>query len=337
VVGAAGLELRDRGLLPVIGDSPGGPFTPLLLSRLYAETRMTGAAEMCGGELSLDTAVTEVEGRGLAVPRRFTFCRAMVESAALINLCKLKTHGLTGLTAGVKNLFGCVPGLLKTEYHMTQPTVETFSDALADIAQVMAPRLTIMDAIDAMEGAGPSHGTPKRLGLLFAAEDPFALDYAVARMLGIGHEGFTTLAAAARRGYGPQQDEQLRVVWLQPDEDSQALTGAPAVKLLRGLVSDGIQLLRPENLASLQGRGMIRRVLRSVQPWLRARPALSPDLCTGCGTCARVCPVKALTIKDRRPQIDLRNCIRCYCCHELCPKGALHIERPIGSRLIYGR
>jgi uncharacterized protein (DUF362 family)/NAD-dependent dihydropyrimidine dehydrogenase PreA subunit len=337
VVSAVGMEVSGRGLAPVIGDSPGGPFNPGLLRRLYAETAMAQAAGDCNGELNYDTEAVEVEGRGLEVERRFTFCRAMVEAAALVNLCKLKTHGLTGLTAGVKNLFGCVPGLLKTEYHMTQPTVEAFSDVLTDIARIMSPRLTIMDAVDAMEGAGPSHGTPRRIGLLFASADPFALDYAVARMLSVGPEGFTTLAAALRRGYGPQDDEQLEIAWLGPGESPTILTGDKAVRLLRSLAPSSFGLLSPENLASLHGRGMVRRVLRSVQPWLRTRPELSPGLCSGCGTCARACPAGALVLKSRRPKIDLRRCIRCYCCQELCPQGALRIIRPIGSWLLYRR
>lgn len=337
VVAAVGLEMRKLGLNVVIGDSPGGPFTPRLLERLYAETAMGAAAAACGAQLNLDTSIVEVTGQEPAVPKRFTLCRAMVESDALVNICKLKTHGLTGLTAAVKNLFGCVPGLLKTEYHMTQPTVEAFSEVLADIAWVVRPRLTIMDAVDAMEGAGPSHGTPRHLGLLFAGTDPFALDFAVARMLGTGPDGFTTLGAAFRRGYGPQRDEQLEVVWLPLAGTPASHQGAAAADLLRGLAPEGFRLLEPENLAGLHGRGVVRRVLRAVQPWLRTRPALNPALCTGCGTCVRVCPPKAIALENRRPHIDLRRCIRCYCCHELCPEGALRIARPLGSRLAYRR
>ena len=35
----------------------------------------------------------------------------------LINLPKLKTHGISTLTVGVKNLFGLVPGTVKVGYH----------------------------------------------------------------------------------------------------------------------------------------------------------------------------------------------------------------------------
>ena len=337
VVAAVGRELAAGGCELVLGDSPGGPFTRALLERLYARTGMDRAAADCGAELAYDTAAVEVQATNLPHPRSFTLCRSVDQADLLINLCKLKTHGLTGITAAAKNLFGCIPGMLKTEYHMTQPTVEAFSDVLVDLARFLAPALSVCDAIVAMEGAGPSHGKPRRLGLLLAAADPFALDYALAKLLGVGPDEFTTLAAAARRGYGPQSDDQFEVVMADPQTGPRTARGPAAAGLLRGLAPAGFELLQPEQLVGLHGRGVLQAVLRRVQPFLRSRPAFSPATCNGCGTCVRSCPADALEMAGRLPRLNLKICIRCYCCQELCPQGAVTIVRPAFSRLIYRR
>jgi uncharacterized protein (DUF362 family)/Pyruvate/2-oxoacid:ferredoxin oxidoreductase delta subunit len=331
-----GRHLGQMGYRIVIGDSPGGPFTPSALRRVYETTAMTVAAAECGGELSFDTSSREVAGRDLPSPRNFLFTTAALDNDLLVNVCKLKTHGLTGVTAAAKNLFGCVPGLEKTKFHMNQPSVESFSDAMADIARTLAPKISICDAVLAMEGAGPSHGRPKHMGLVMASTDPFALDYAIARLLGVGPDGFTTLAAALRRGYGPQTDDQLEVVLVDGADRTQA-TGRAAATLLRSLRPAEFELLPPENLSGLQGRGAIKTILRAIQPWLRSQPRFSRAKCTKCGTCLRSCPAKALRMGDGKPVVDLDACIRCYCCQELCPEGAVEIYRTPLHRLLYGR
>jgi len=335
VIEASASLLSRAGYEVLIGDSPGGPFTPGVLRRLYGATGMARAAAGAGATLSYDVTCREVRDTTLPVERTFVVCDAMWQSDLLINICKLKTHGLTGLTAAAKNLFGCIAGLHKTEYHMTQPTVESFSDVLVDIAKLMSPALSICDAVLAMEGAGPSHGRPKALGLLLAATDPFALDYAIACLLAVGPRDFTTLAAALRRGYGPQRDDELEVV-LTGDKP-ELFRGKDARAQLESLRPASFELLRPEDLSSLQGRGALKSVLRSLQPLLRSRPAFSNDVCNQCRTCLRSCPVDALTLTGKAPTVDLSKCIRCYCCQELCPLGAVRISQPALARLLYGR
>jgi ferredoxin len=44
--------------------------------------------------------------------------------------------------------------------------------------------------------------------------------------------------------------------------------------------------------------------------------------CTGCGTCARVCPVNNIEIVDGKP-VWLNHCENCYACYAWCPKNAV--------------
>ncbi len=47
------------------------------------------------------------------------------------------------------------------------------------------------------------------------------------------------------------------------------------------------------------------------------------DACTGCGTCAKLCPVNNIEIVDGKP-VFLHKCELCFACDEWCPAGAIH-------------
>ena len=81
------------------------------------------------------------------------------------------------LTLSVKNLFGLVIGKRKPVLHcLVKNNKVTFGKILVDIAKQVAPSLTIIDGISAMQGNGPINGTPYPLGLLAAGQDMTALD-----------------------------------------------------------------------------------------------------------------------------------------------------------------
>ena len=167
--------LVQRGAVVVLGDSPGGPFLAPLIRRLY-ETTGLRLSEQAGGTLNEDFGYTEVknpEGKSL---RRFAYVDWLRNCDAVINFCKLKSHGMMGMTAAVKNLYGVIPGTYKSEYHFQHVEPMNFADMLVDLDEYVRPRLHLVDAVDIMEGNGPTMGTPRRLGLLLAGTDPYRLD-----------------------------------------------------------------------------------------------------------------------------------------------------------------
>ena len=103
----------------------------------------------------------------------------------LINLPKLKTHGTMVYTGAVKNMFGTIAGVKKTEYHFRMPNYNTFSNVLIDIYLSRMPALNIMDAVIGMEGHGPTGGTPRKIGCILASEDGFALDSVCLDLIGV--------------------------------------------------------------------------------------------------------------------------------------------------------
>ena len=124
-----------------------------------------------------------------------------MDADVVINLPKVKSHVQLTLTMGVKNLFGCVPGKMKAWWHMEAgKSQERFGTMLVETARAIAPDLTILDGIIGHEGNGPSGGEPRRLGILAASPDVFALDRALVEILQVDPATIPTIVAAQRLG-----------------------------------------------------------------------------------------------------------------------------------------
>jgi uncharacterized protein (DUF362 family) len=124
-----------------------------------------------------------------------------IEADVVINLPKVKSHVQLTLTMGVKNLFGCVPGKMKAWWHMEAgKDCDRFGEMLVETARAIAPDLTILDGILGHEGNGPSGGEPRRLNLLAASSNVFALDRAIVDILNVDPASVPTVAASQRLG-----------------------------------------------------------------------------------------------------------------------------------------
>ena len=297
-----------------VADSPGGPYTAAALEGVYAASGMA-AAEAAGARLNRGTGFRPVPSAGKAVSE-FSLIDQVAGADLVINLPKLKTHGMTGMSGAVKNLFGCIPGLQKPELHFQFPEPERFSAMLVDLALTVRPSLTIVDGIDAMEGNGPSGGEVRRLGLTFASRDPFALDLIAAAALGMAPGEVTTLAESIRRGLCPASPGGVDLL-------GGGFRTVPNWKRAEGKALDFAD----------HAPAALRPALRKLMPLLAPRPAIRTRDCVGCGKCAESCPAKVIRITGGKAVIRRRGCIRCFCCHEMCPVRAVDIRR---SPLLHG-
>lgn len=316
VVQAVARLVAEAGARPIIGDSPGGPFTAKMLELIYRGTGMEQAARAGGAELNFNTEQVEVKNPSAKLLKQLTIIKAVQEADVIINLPKLKTHGMTTYTGAVKNLFGTVPGLLKVDYHMRMPNVEDFCDALVDIALTIKPALSVMDAIIGMEGNGPSAGDPVELGALLVSPDPFALDVVACHLAGIDTTQVPTITAAHRRGLCPLNAADIEILGCDPLQLRQSF---------RLPESTSVHMARPF-LPGFLERALLER--------LRPRPEFAAEECVKCGVCLESCPPKALVMGQRKPEVDYKKCIRCFCCQELCPQKAVKIRRSLLSRLL---
>ncbi|RJQ78429.1 MAG: DUF362 domain-containing protein, partial [Desulfobacteraceae bacterium] len=159
---AAAQYLLDQGARVQVSDSPGvGGFRKVITDTGYKEAFEGLDVTLKAFEGSLDVDVGEPFGR---IP----IAREAIEADRVINLAKLKTHAQMYLTLGVKNIFGCIVGLRKPEWHMRIGVDRRiFARLLVQIHQAVAPAFTIVDGVTALEGQGPGRsGRAREMGLL---------------------------------------------------------------------------------------------------------------------------------------------------------------------------
>ncbi|MEG1790593.1 MAG: DUF362 domain-containing protein [Oscillospiraceae bacterium] len=306
--------LTARGAEVVVGDSPGGPFNAAWVNGIYAGTGVR-AVEAAGATLNRDFSVREIAFPEGVAAKQLPLTAWLLEADAVIDFAKLKTHGLTGLTAAVKNFFGAIPGTRKPEFHYMHPRVGDFANMLVDLNEFIKPRLTLVDAVLCMEGNGPTQGVPRHMGALIAADTPYNADLLCARLIGLETENAPTIKAAIERGLCPDSLEKL------------ALYGDPAAFAQ----PDFEKLPVHDDVIFREKLPIINRFLERN---FGTGPKVDRKKCIGCGKCAEVCPMKAAVIKNRRATINRKTCIRCFCCQEFCPKGAISVSRPALARLI---
>ena len=314
--------VRREGAFPVVVESPGAgiPHTVRALRRVYGRTGLAAMAEEIGLELGLDTEVEAVSAPGAVLAKRVDMLRAVREADGVISLPKLKTHTYMTFTGAVKNLFGVIPGYAKPGFHAKLADPGRFADMLLDVCGLVSPRLSVMDAVLALEGDGPgTAGRPRMVGALLAGADPVSLDLAACRMVGIEPAAVPVLLAAQHRGL-----VDLRA--------ASPVLGVP----LDAFGVAGFEWPRSTwNGGGFGPRAAMERALRPVlNNATNPRPRPRPGRCTACGVCARACPVGAVTVRDRLALVDDARCIRCYCCHELCPEGAVDLERTLTGRAL---
>ena len=234
--------LASRGADVVVGDSPGGLYNAAHLNRVYAAAGMK-AVEHWGGRLNQDFTEREASFPQGKVCRQFQYTAWLDGADAIIDFCKLKTHGMMAMTCGAKNMFGAIPGTVKTECHFRYQDPRDFARMIVDLAEYFKPRLIIVDAVECMEGNGPTGGTPRHMGAVLAGENPHKVDLVCAGLIGLKREEVPTLEAALERGLIPPSAGELTVAG-DPGafavSDFQ-LIGTSNSHLFRG---DGTSLLR---------------------------------------------------------------------------------------------
>ena len=180
MIRALAMIILDCGGQPYIGDSPGYAS----LERCLADSGTQAVVDELGIKVVSFKTQVEVSRPENRILKRFQLAAPVLEFDRIINLPKLKTHGMMGLTLAVKNLFGCIPGYDKARWHLRSGhNRQLFTRILLDIYQTVKPDLHILDGVVGMEGEGPTHGQPVSFGILGASPDGIGLDYATARLI----------------------------------------------------------------------------------------------------------------------------------------------------------
>ncbi len=310
--------VKEAGGVPFVGDSSGMP----LYERVLRATGVRSVAEELGAEIvDFSADACEVENPDGVRVKRLVLSKAVVEADKLISLPKLKTHGQVYFTGAIKNQLGCVPGLLKAQYHFRFPERDLFAGALLDINRYLKPKavLAIMDGVVAMEGNGPSGGNPRDVGVIIAGREFPAVDVVACRVVNIEPMTVPTTRLAYETGFVEGDIGAIKVLGAQIED-----VVVKDFKRLRVVASVGRMGPMPKFISA--------RISASLVP----KPAPDKELCTLCGACVEACPAvpKAIELTDQGIVINYDRCIRCYCCQEMCPSGAMKLRSGLLARLL---
>ncbi len=305
---------REAGATLTWGDSPGYG-TPAAAARKAGLTEVAERHGIPMADFEHGETVDFPDGR---VCREFLIASGARDCDGIVTLPKMKTHGLTRITAAVKNQLGCVPGFHKARSHMRHSHAHEFSRMLVDLNRLLRPRLALLDGIVAMEGNGPSGGDPVALGVVVASADPVAADATFCRIVDLDPSFVPTITFGEEDGLGFWKEGQIEYLG-EPIERFRR----PSFRVSRSPVR-GDSVLRP---------------LRPLRNWILPRPVIDASRCVRCGICVDACPVPEKAVrfgkrgKSRPPEYRYAACIRCYCCQEMCPHHAISIATSLPGRL----
>lgn len=306
--------LKNIGIDDItIADCPGGAL--LLFSEMQTVYKKTGYSALSEfAKLNTDFESKDIDSSEGSVNKNFNIINAVSEADFIINIPKLKTHNMTCITAGVKNLFGCIPGLQKPAFHAKYPAVKDFSNMLVELAQTVNADFTIVDAIDIMEGDGPTNGKKRHLGLTFSSCDVFSLDAFIVDFLGIPDELVATVSASKQKNLINEE--------IEPVGDIDFRLGEP--------------ILLPSGFNATSGFGKITAKAKTVTEKMISAVFMSyprmNEKCVLCKKCVATCPKNALSIENKKIVLNKKVCIGCLCCDEVCPNAAVDIKKKIKTK-----
>ncbi len=307
--------LKDMNVTPVIAESPGGIYSKTRMESIYRVCGIEAVAKKYGDILNTDVSWKHMSFKDAVVCHEFDIITPLYDADIIIDLCKLKSHSLTKMSAAIKNFYGSVPGVTKFEMHAAYPENERFIGMICDLCKMMCENkeiIAITDGIVGMEGNGPTGGAPKKIGCLLTSRNPFASDLLAEKILGF--EGTVPMIEEAKhRGYMPESIEKLNII------------GEKAENLV---VSDFVE---PESTKKGGASALQFFTHGKIGELFMPRPVVDLKKCRGCAECHNSCPQHTIEMREKKGKryayINTKNCIRCFCCQELCPFIAIETKK----------
>jgi uncharacterized protein (DUF362 family)/NAD-dependent dihydropyrimidine dehydrogenase PreA subunit len=254
----------------------------------------------------------------------------------LINLAKLKTHVLTTVSLGIKNLMGCVVGIDKREVHL-----HGLNKGLASLSSIINPSFTIIEGLVGMEGRGPVAGKAIVSDVIVASKDVLAADIIASKIMDIDPYNIEHIRWAAEMSSEPHDDNRIRTLGTSLNQarllfQKPVPRGLEANKYLNRLKHEIRGTPFQQYAYALLSSSWISALIRKIgilQEEIEhdigeLPPIIHEDKCIGCTFCGNACPTKAISYTNKKANIESELCIKCYCCVEICSYGAIYLQPP---------
>lgn len=305
---------RRQGADVVVAESPGGMYEKALLKGQYRVSGIEDAAIRAGAVLNYDLSVTEIDNPGAKNLKKLKVITPLAKADVIINIAKLKTHGMMVYTGAVKNMFGAIAGLEKAEYHFNMSEYSDFADCIIDIHNSVKPTLNILDAIVGMHKDGPTAGEPIEIGAILSGEDAYEVDMVGMDIIHCKPSRVPIFRQAVERELVCADVHDIEV-------------RGDKVECCGFVVKYNDEMKRLHYVDGILGKALTKI--------MKPRPVFHKKKCRGCGECVRSCPAKVIHLdENKKAVVDLNGCIRCFCCQELCPFVAVEIKKPLINRIV---
>lgn len=278
-------------------------------------------------ELANNKDLKVIEAQEYKRYKEFNVSRQIVEADILVNMPKLKTHGLAYFTGAQKNLFGTIYGLEKAQWHVKSSSPLEFGEAMSDLYSAIKHEMkdkimvNLMDGIEGLEGEGPSTGGNKnKANVLLSSKDAIALDRVAIELVKLDYKKSFISIISNNRGLG---EFDLANISIEGD----SLDLFKEIKFKPAQIEEiGIRSLR-----------LVNRY--NVKNLVLEYPVFDKSKCIKCGECKKICPPQAVSMnKGNVPCVSKNKCIRCWCCMEVCPVNAIKkSKRPLIGRIFFKR
>ena len=193
-------ELDKRAL---VVETEGGITSP---DTAIHETGMMEVIERLGAEYVNMRKLEDKVELTVENPRKVkTFKVAKIATEyPIITVPSMKTLHHTGITMGLKNMFGVLTTRRKFTMHR-----HGMNNIIYDIVKTLPPTLSVIDGFYGKEGKGPWQGNPVQMNTIIASRDPVAADAVGARCIGMDPWSIDHIRWLHEAGIGKIDDVEI--------------------------------------------------------------------------------------------------------------------------------
>ena len=321
VVRAVIRYFKNYNVKIIVGDNPA-------TKELTTVYKVNGTLDVINEEkveLATNSDLKVIEAANYKRYKEFNVSRQIVEADILVNLPKLKTHGLAYFTGAQKNLFGTIYGLEKAQWHVKSSSPLEFGEAMSDLYSAIKNEMKdkilihLMDGIEGLEGEGPSTGgVKKEANVLLSSKDAIALDRVAMEIVKLDYNKSFINILSSNRGLGEFNLDNIKI-----EGDS--------IDLFKDIK------FKPAKIEEVGIRAIKLLNKYNIKNFVLEHPKFDKSKCVKCGECKKICPPQAIMI-EKTPKVNKNKCIRCWCCQEVCPVNAIKkSKRPLIGRLFFKR